>query len=108
MENGHNFAVMECQIWNDDNDDELFKYNSDELEKKYFKLQQNNKNFFVIINKNNEIKWIIDLKEFNPDEMDAILFRMRRSFKNYYYEMINPILENKININGIHKNFLNN
>ena len=108
MENGQNFAVMECQIWNDDNDDELFKYNSDELEKKYFKLQQNNKNFFVIINKNNEIKWIIDLKEFNSDEMDAILFRMRKSFKSYNYEMINPILENKININGINKNFLNN
>ena len=108
MENGQNFAVMECQIWNDDNDDELFNYNSDESEKKYFKIQQNNKNFFVIINKNNEIKWIIDLKEFNSDEMDAILFRMRKSFKSYNYEMINPILENKINISGINKNFLNN
>ncbi len=40
--------------------------------------------------------------------MDAILFRMRKSFKSYNYEMINPILENKINISGINKNILNN
>jgi len=39
MENGQNFAVMECQIWNDDNNDELFNYNSGESEKKYFKLE---------------------------------------------------------------------
>ena len=107
MENVQNFIVMECQIWNDDNEDGLFNYNSDESERNYLKLIKNIENFFVIITKNNEIKCIINHKELNPNEKDAILFRMRKSFKNYNYEMINPILEHKINISEINKHFLN-
>ena len=107
MENDQNSVVMECQIWNDDNEDGLFNYKADESERNYLKLIKNIENFFVIITKNNEIKCIINHKEFNPNEKDVISFRMRKSFKSYKYEMINPILEHKINISEINKHFLN-
>lgn len=80
------------QYWNDKK--------NDKSEKKI------NEDCYLILSKNNEIKYKKILKEFNPNEDQAILCRMRKSFKRNDYEIINPINEQKININQIDKYYL--
>jgi len=91
MKNEKKFAVI--QYWNDNE-------KSEKSEKKV------NENCYLISTKKNEIKYIKDLKEFNPNEDRATLCRMRISFKRNDYEIINPINEQKININKIDKYYL--
>ena len=107
MNKNENFVLMEIQIWKDKNDEGLFNYRNDSREKEYFNFKVNDKDCYLIKSDESEIKLIKEQKEFKPNKDGEILFRLRKSFKTNLYEIINPIIETKININKTYSYNLN-
>ena len=102
------FALMEIQIWNNKDSNGMFYYNNNlvnELKKVYFTFNKKEKDCFLIKTKDNYIQTIKEHKDFNENEGNEILFRIRNSLKNNNYEVMNPIVGQKIS--DYNNNYLN-
>ena len=91
------FVSMEIQIWNNKDSNGMFLYNNNltEYKKVYFNFDKNEKDCFLIKTIDNYIQILKENKNFKEGKGD-ILFRIRRGLKKINYEVINPILEQKI------------
>ena len=91
------FVSMEIQIWNNKDSNGMFLYNNNltEYKKVYFNFDKNEKDCFLIKTIDNYIQILKEHKNFKEGKGE-ILFRIRRGLKKMNYEVINPILEQKI------------
>ena len=102
------FVSMEIQIWNNKYSNGLFYYYNNlvnEFKKVYFTFNKKEKDCFLIKTQDNYIQIIKEHKDFNDNGGNEILFRIRNSLKNNNYEVMNPIVGQKIS--DYNNNYLN-
>ena len=101
---------MEIKIWENQYEDGMFNYkidNNKEFKSQYFNFGLKDKDCFLIKTIDNDIMRVDNNREVLPNFGDEILFRIRKSLKSNIYEVINPIIELKINTSEYSNKYLN-
>ncbi len=101
---------MEIKIWENEYEDGMFNYkidNNKEFKSQYFNFGLKDKDCFLIKTIDNDIMRVDNNREVLPNVGDEILFRIRKSLKSNIYEVINPIIELKINTSEYSNKYLN-